>query len=307
MRISKKRMVAVLGKKAPKPKKITQQQLDGCQNILEALARSEWDDIPEPYFWRYFEDLNYSEIQPDLFRHVFPACLKHWYDTLISNQQMIGNESDFHSGLLRSNALTKLLSESERERLCIFFVDGFLDRLDAERGFDVASQRASHTWIGRFNTLGIIAPIVPAIWQSWWMLDTPGKAICAFRYASGLIYFPGENPLYPPWTAKEGGGGPYLTASDASIFDHAWREENVAYLRRTLSHAFLVERLSQAEEKLRGNASLEEEVRRGNLESDVLQRILVDVRERGDIVAERIGFMLSELPKLSLDLDISYW
>jgi hypothetical protein len=293
-RITKARMTGVLGL-APKPGRIWQKQFDYNDETLRQLALCDWDAVPEADFWEYFLDMTYVELQPDLFRHMFPACLKFWYDTLLRNEGAYRGDSDFHRALLRGKILTKMMTESERQRLFQFFIDGLLDRIDLERGYEKKRRTDHiHAVVGRFNTLGIVAPIIPQIWTSWWMMDSPGKAIAAIKYASGLIYFAGENPIYLPWTQDEGGGGPYLTESDASIFDHAWLESNLSFLSETLTCNYLLKSISFAADQLRDEP-----------EGPMAQRIANEARDRTDTIALRIEDLITNLAKL--DLDKHHW
>ena len=221
-RITKSRLRAVLGP-APKPLTVWQRQFDGFDDTLRKLAQSEWDEIHEANLWEYFLDLTYQELQPDLFRHLFPACLKFWYDTLMRNEGAQRGDADFHRALLHGNILSKMLDDQERQRTLDIFIDGFLDRVDLQRGFKYERPgKAANAWISRFNSIGLVAPVIPEIWRRWWSLDTSGKAVSAMMYASGLIYWKGENPIYLPWTCDEGGGGPYLTVWDSEVFDRSW-------------------------------------------------------------------------------------
>ena len=95
----------------------------------------DWDRVPDDYLWYYFHDLAYVELQADLFPHLFPACLRYWYETLMRNEAPSLGDSDFHYSLMRGQILENMLSESERQSLYDFFRDGFLDRIEAERGF----------------------------------------------------------------------------------------------------------------------------------------------------------------------------
>ena len=79
---------------------------------------------------------------------------------------------------MRGAVLEKMLSERERQSLYDFFADGFMDRIEAKRGFVYHSGgRSANAWIFRLNSLGIVAPIIPWIWEEWWKLDHPGKAV----------------------------------------------------------------------------------------------------------------------------------
>ena len=91
----------------------------------------EWDRVPDRHLFSYFDDLAYVSLQPDLFRHLFPACLKYWYDTLMRNEA----DNNFHYGLIQGQVSENMLTESERVALYNLFRDGMLDRIEAERGF----------------------------------------------------------------------------------------------------------------------------------------------------------------------------
>ncbi|MGB7932838.1 MAG: hypothetical protein WCH04_11555, partial [Gammaproteobacteria bacterium] len=217
---------------------VTEQQFDGFNDELAELSQMDWDKVPENYFWYYFHDMAYVELQPDLFRYLFPTCLKFWYDTLMRDASAECGDNDFHHAMMRGDIANKMLNQNERLLLNEFYHDGFLDRLESQQGliYDVSHSKmvssgtAANAWIFRFNALGIIAPVIKRIWESWWSLDHPGKACCAIMYGSGLVYLKGENPIYRPWTPETGGGGPYLTESEGSLFDWAWRDDNLDFL-----------------------------------------------------------------------------
>ena len=102
-----------------------------------------------------------------MFRHVFPACLKYWYDTLLRDDYA----GEFHYALVQGQILEKMFSPQERESLLDFFRDGFLDRIEKERDFARDRGRKANAWIFRFN--GSAVPVIPRIWASRWPLPGP--------------------------------------------------------------------------------------------------------------------------------------
>ncbi len=287
-------MQEVLGK-APKPEAVWERQFDYFDDELAEMARMDWDEIPEKYLWYYFHDLAYADLQPDLFRHLFPACLRYWYETLMRNESTERGDSDFQYAIMRGNFVEKLLSDSEKVRLYNFFHDGFIDRIESQtklRPKETTGEGAlpeQHAWIRRFNTLGIIAPVIQRVWESWWALDHLGKAYCVVMYASGLIYMNGENPIYGAWTRDKGGGGPYLTETDAPIFDWAWREDNLGFLRDVLSADYIFHKLEQAAQMFQNPEDVK-----------IAAQVKNDAKARKDIVATRINDLIEGLAKLAL-------
>jgi hypothetical protein len=184
---------------AAKPAFVWQEQFDNHDATLRELARLDWDQISEHHLWAFFLDLEHVELQPDLFRHAFPACLKYWYDTLERDAPAQVGDADFHRALIKGDILSKMVSDEEQRRLFMFFCDAFLDRLDRERGFKfVRPGRSAQGWISRFNSLGLVAPVMPDVLTQWWA-NSPGQIVCTVMYATGLVYLKGENPMYLPW------------------------------------------------------------------------------------------------------------
>ena len=297
MRINPDRFVKVLGP-APKPRDVWQKQFDYNDRALVEMAQMDWDRVPDDYMWYYLLDLAYVELQPDLFRHLFPACLKFWYETLMRDDSAAYGDSDFHYSLMQGEILKTMLAESERQSLYDLFCDGMLDRIEAERGFVcseaqtqeplVRRARNADLWILRLNTLGIVAPVIRRIWEPWWKVDHPGRAVSAVTYASGLVYLAEENPLFGGWRAAgRGGGGPFLTEIDSSIFDWAWREDNLAFLRGVLSVDYVIAKLEQSATVLSDCP-----------ESTLAQRVTNDAKTRRDIIEIRIDDLLENLSKV---------
>lgn len=290
MRITRERLTGVLGP-APKPERVWQRQFDYQNEKLVEMAQMDWDQVPAQYLTLYyFLDLEYVELQEELFRHLFPSCLKYWYDTLMNNEDV----NCFHAPLVGRQIAENMLSERERSSLCEFFQDGFLDRVEAERGFvyeepdDPMEERgkSANAWISRFNSLGIVAPVIPQIWEDWWALDQTGKAVCAVMYASGFVYGERENPIYGAWT-RETGGGPYLASPDCSDQCGVWRMDNLSFLQSTLNADYITHKLEQAAQRLSDCP-----------EAVIARRVADDARAKRDIITVRIQDVLGKLSRL---------
>jgi hypothetical protein len=292
MRITRDRMVDVLGA-APKPQQVWEEQFDYCNDELVQLSQTDWDKVdPADLCFYYFLDLAYVELQPDLFRYLFPACLKFWYETLMGDESAgYLTSGDFHYSLMQGQIVEKMLSPRERQSLMEFFRDGMLDRIESQSGFvyDPNFLKAN-MWIYRFNELGIVAPVIPQIWEAWWELDHPGKAVCAVMYASGLMYVRAENPVYRICTGTDW-RGPFLTAN-GSLFNWAWRDDNLAFLRETLSVGYITRKLDLAAEALSDGP-----------DAELARRVANDAKTRTDIIEIRIGDLLKNLGRLKLTQD----
>lgn len=130
-------------------------------------------------------------------------------------------------------------------------------------------SNSANAWIYRFNSLGIVAPVIQQIWEAWWTLGHPGKAVCAVMYASGLVYLKGS-PLFE-WT---------------------WRTENLSFLRRTLSVDYLTQQLDRAARTLSDCP-----------EAILARQVANDAKTRKDVIEIRIDDLLENLARLELDKD----
>ncbi len=113
-----------------------------------------------------------------------------------------------------------------------------LARINHERGFN-----SPLTWLDTFNALGGIAPFIRSLWNQWWLLDTPGKAVCALQYAAHLIYPVEVNPLWPE--------GSWQWQPPLGATKEPWLENNLAFLTRQLTSEMILDGVQKAAEMLR--------------------------------------------------------
>jgi len=209
--------------------------------------------------WYYYHDLASVELQPDLFDYLFPACLMHWHVTLMQDQGCGRGDIEFHDALRRGNVLEKMVTPARRDAIFEFFRDSFLERLDAERGFTCSTLRDLESgWLARFNTMGCLMPRIELFWESWWSLASPGRAVAALKYCSGLMYLGWENPLYRPFSRFVGSMCPYLNHGDSGITRQGWMRGNLDYLSATLTTDFVADRVIQAVARLEGEPEWEQ-------------------------------------------------
>jgi hypothetical protein len=248
--ISWERARAIFGH-ADSPAEVWESQFDYCDDDLKRLAATPYRKIDRADLWYYFHDLAYVPLQPDLFNYLFPVCLMEWHHSLLNNEPCAQGDAEFHYALVRGNVLEGMLSAHQREEVYGFFRDSFLERLDAERGFVRAgSPTPAFGWMLRFNCLGLVVPCIEMFWKPWWQVETPGRAVCTLQYCSGLIYFEGENPIFDPWTAEHGGGGPYLAENNSFLFDAGLQPPNLEFLKRTLTAPYVLQKVQQAADRL---------------------------------------------------------
>lgn len=256
-RISAEQARAIFGYPAP-PNHVSEHQFDGFDDKLRALSQTPWDRITADDLWYYLHDLAYVDLQPDLFAYLFPACLDYWYASLTQNQAAAQGDAEFHHALAHGRILDTRVTPTQRDHILDYFHDGVLDRLDRERGFSAASVEApAFAWMRRFNSLGLVTPLIGRLWTSWWRLESCGQAVAALMYASGLMYRRGANPIFPLLPHSPVSGVPPLWENDSYIFDHGWLPDNMDFLRRTLTVEYLGRQVAAAARRLAGEPEAE--------------------------------------------------
>lgn len=243
---------ALFGNAGP-PREVHEAQFDGFDEKLERLARTPYADIPEDDLWYYLHDLQFVPLQPDLFAYLFPRCLDFWRDSLLDGRLgcSIG-DADLNRALARDNWRTVATPE-QVQGTYDFLRDAMLDRLDRVKDVQqlgtLEPQQRMHAlnWMYRFLSLGVILPDVAPAWNAWWAMSSPGCATAALAFMWGLA-----TPLTGRyWNEAKYFWGPVggdFWLWDADVFDHGWREANVAFVRRLVTVDYLRERAARAAE-----------------------------------------------------------
>lgn len=194
------------------------------------------------------------------FVYLLPAGLKVWSTEIY--QADSGFTQHFHSALNRKGFLHHHLTSHLRGAVLEFMRKTLLKRLGKEKLLSVQGVSPTHGWFGIFAFYGTLAPDVERLWNNWWAFPSHGHVIAAAQYASCLICDQQNNPVFIPWTPKEGGGPPSLWNYDCFVEKgERWFPENLDFLQKTLSIGYLDQKLDQMKEKL-GEPALVEQVTR---------------------------------------------
>jgi hypothetical protein len=234
----------------------------------------------------YALDMTYMELQPELLRHLMPVLLNAWRRDLFEGQAagFGGFVEHFWPALLRGKAIQSVLSDMERGVIMRYMRDAILDRLDAEDSLAFSGMGASpYGWVQSLVSFGVIFPEIESLWTEWWEMNTSGHAVAAFQYASALLYEADKNPVFAPWTKEKGGGPPALWECGSHMFDVGWREENLHFLRQTLSVEYITQRLSAAKFTIQSAAA-----------NSIASQILAELPHQATLLAIRI----EQLPRL---------
>lgn len=287
MRILPERVRNILGNPSPPPT-VWEQQFDGDQAELESLVSRDWKEIKLKDLYIYFLDLNYYvELQPDLFRYLFPICLYRWYESLMQNEQDPLEESrleewleQFHFAMGNGALLQSMTSPDEREAIYAFFHEALIERIEAERGF-FKTGYPDYKWIFRLYDVGVFAPVIHQIWTTWWSLNSPGKAVSAIIYASSLVYLEGENQIFDPIFRRSAYGEPYTLCEGTGGY---WLIENSQFLEKTLNVEYIQTKLIEAAERLSTEP-----------EGDIAFQVAEDALklERDEIIALRLAAVIA--------------
>src|SRR5580704_7959015 len=149
---------AIFGNALP-PTEVWERQFDYDDEALKRIAHTPWSQIEVADLWYYIHDLAYSELQPEVFAYLFPACLVLWRESLMRNEYCGVGDAQFHYAVVHGRVFEKMMTDSQREQVFAYFTDAMLDRLDIERGFVYQGMNTpAYGWMRRLGSLGVISP-----------------------------------------------------------------------------------------------------------------------------------------------------
>jgi len=236
------------------PAAITQKPFDYDASRYLRLCRS--DTKPEPAdLYRYAEDLLYQNIQRDLFLFLLPRCLTAWQNDLMASHrsEYAGFVEQFSAALAKHSGFRELILPRGYSAVSDFMLHSVLDKIDQEHDLAFSGMHATpYSWIYTIGTFGTAFPAIANLWKEWWSCRTVGRSCGVLQYASVLLYPDDSNPIFSPWTRDAGGGAPVPWETDGHIFNESWLQENVDFLRSTLTSRYVRDGISAAAKTLRG-------------------------------------------------------
>ncbi|MBI5818183.1 MAG: hypothetical protein HZA88_04285 [Verrucomicrobia bacterium] len=290
MRASLQEVAAVM-ESSRVPKKITQEPFDYEPGHYTRLCDLRNNQPSDRDLIDYALDMTYMVLQPDLLRHLMPVLLNAWRRDLFEGGAagFGGFVEHFWPALLKGEALRANFSDAERAVVMRFMRDTILDRLDVEDSLAFEGSGASpYEWVGAFVSFGVLFPDIESLWTEWWQMKTSGHAVAAFQYASALLYEDDKNPVFAPWTREKGGGPPAVWECGCHLYDVGWREENLHFLRRTLSVEYIEQRLRTAQGVITNAAA-----------KAIASRIVGDLPTQASLLSLRIEQLPAILTNLS--------
>jgi hypothetical protein len=242
------RALSVGGRPRP-PGVVTQQQFDGNDDALRRLA----DPREEPSdgdLVEYALDLKYVQLQPDLFAWLFPRMMEVWRRYVLTDTEHLWID-EFYGAMAMRPEVFGFGGKKRKHVVHHYMAEVVIGRIDRTAPLHPDRSRGTYSLFDHLSVLGIINPEYAEFWQAWWDLSTPGRCRVAIQWASTLMFFDEDNPIFPPWTPYGGGGAPVLWDHHGMIFDQGWSSANVSFIERQLSVQYLRERLRKAADRLR--------------------------------------------------------
>jgi hypothetical protein len=236
-----RRIAETFGNPCP-PERVTEEQFDGQQQQLAALARKPWSEIAKQDVWYYQMDLAYvTPLQQDLFDYLFPAWLLMWREGHLSRMGGPYGETDFCHAVHHGKVFERMIAPDRRAQVYEWVADAYIEGVDGWGGsldvnYSATGPDDLHGPLWTFNALGQSMPIHSLFWDRLTTVETAGRAQWWLVFASGIAWKANECPFIPAWTKLGGGGGVYMTESGAGLYDIGYQPENLAFVRERLSH-----------------------------------------------------------------------
>ncbi len=248
------------------------------------------DDDPDPGdLIDYAHDINYTEVQENLFAHLLPLCLLAWRTDLFANHnsKYCGYREYFATAIAsRWDYLSGRLLVQQRAKAAEGFMrDCILDKIDCENALSHDGPWLSaYAWVGALGTYAVAFPSLGELWTRWWGFETAGHTIGGLQYISSLMYEERDNPIFTPWTPTEGGGPLWPWETEGFIYDQGWNAANVEFLRKTLTLDYVHDALERAVRALDGK-----------IHSNVPTEMLGDFELQKELLSGRITYLLQYL------------
>lgn len=240
----KARLIEIFGE-PKRPSVITEIQFDFDQDELRQLVRAPWGEAKQHEFIGYLHDLNYVELQPDLFRYLFPSLLITLWRGMADRS---GGPQGFYGSVTSGEALERMLNEPERAAVLTWMVDAFIDAIDspspgtwAER--QMPDGREYSMSLSFFNALGCSFAITGRIWDQLCNVRTVGRGQWWTAVGAGLMGIDVPSPILGRALMDKIG----LYGTDSWESDPAYLPVNVAFMRRSVTLDHVVELLDASE------------------------------------------------------------
>jgi len=257
MRADFNKLVESFGNPEP-PRLIVQGEYDVDPQVFRKLCNAPGAEADPNLLYQYVHDvcwLDDESIQPELLEVVLPKCLEMWRKDIVRMDLEHGGTVEmFWTAMARHQGFKKLLSIKQFEAVGSFISDGILDSIDLERSlsFEGMVGRTPYHWFHALGSFATVFSTLAELWEEWWSSKSSGHARGVLQYASCLMYPEYQNPIFAPWTHDRGGGPPGLWETEGHIYDRPWREENIAFLRSTLTPEYIRGSMQSAADMLDG-------------------------------------------------------
>ncbi|HEY6768845.1 MAG TPA: hypothetical protein VI386_29160 [Candidatus Sulfotelmatobacter sp.] len=207
--------------------------------------------------WQYTDSVLYGfNVQTQLLGYVLPFCLKAWREDILGTHNGYGGFVEYFYPMLANKGVLDLhLDSSQSAAVADFMRATILEEIDAQHGLTYRNKGAPYRWITALTTYGVLLPDLELLWNSWWSVETVGRATAVVQYVSCLLYAENENSVFSPWTPDDGGGPPCLWEFGGHLYSHRWLTANVAFLKTALTPQAVIDILNKAVGKLADDES----------------------------------------------------
>jgi hypothetical protein len=295
MRASMDEVIRVLESPRP-PAEIWQESYDRDSKVYGRLCNLSGAEPQGADLSDYSQDMLYLPLQPDLFRHLLPVCLRAWRKDLFDEDaNYAGFVEHFSTALATRPILEEILTAGQYKSVMEYMLNSVLDRMDQEERLQFTGMGARpYRWFHALGSFAVTFPSLHRLWESWWNVSTTGHALAVLQYISCLMYEDDRNPIFSPWTPLGGGGPPALYETDGHIYDRGWRPENISFLEGTLSTVYSETKLHEAAKVVKDQVS-----------SNVPAKMIADFDAQRQLLESRI----EQLPILLSKpiLEVSGW
>lgn len=243
---------------------------------IQRLIDRKPDELTQEDFDGYLENYGVGSVE-DL-RFLLPPLLRVWEEGLHRSSSKF--RAVLIGKLLKFELIDNYLNAEQRSAVQGFMLRSLADRLAKEDSLSIRGLSDSHTWIGDFNAYAVLSGRFTDLWTKIWKADCRGHAVAVLQYVASIVFDKHDNPIFERTEPKCAGGPLPIWYVDLWGSRWRWRGMNVDHLKRTLSVNYLLDRLTDIEERYS-----DDEVAR------VARVIAERIRSEPERVAARCGLL----------------
>ena len=222
------------------PAVVTQPTFGFLEDDYTDVCHKMWHEITFEADAQYLLDIQFVEIQQDLFDYIFPAFLIRWWEDQLSQQGGVKEIWGIYGSFSQCDLLNTMISPQRGHAIKDWIVDAYVDGVDLSGSRDSSESTTPGSYridsaLWSFHALGQSVPTARLILERLRDVKTQGRARWWLVCSSGIAWNDNECPFVAPWNLGRSNGGIFVLGSGASDNSEGYLSENLLAMNEVFS------------------------------------------------------------------------